>query len=262
MEELKAFAKLMRPRHTAQIVGIVIIVSIASHGVSKQSLCAIISALFLSISIYFMDDAYDYKSDQIVHSQRPIPQGLITIRQAYLAGAILLSLGILFASMLPFYQFVIFLVLSFIANAIIFFNLKSILRALLTASFIGALIPFAAFPELKIVLYGLIVALPHVGGSIAKDFIHSSGDRIQGLEPPPDWSKYLASAAFFLCAALAWLPKILNLVNWFYVPPIIATQISCLMLGVRVLKGHYQKVYFYGAIGMLSSLTAFLLGGI
>jgi len=262
LERLKAFVKSARPRYTAQIVGIVAIFSIASHGVSIQSLFAIISSLFLSISIFFLDSAHDYKSDKIVHSQRPIPKGLITIRQAYTGGAIFLFMGILFASRLLFYQFAIFLVSTLIAIAIVFFNVKSVLRASLTAFLIWTLFPFGAFPDLKTVLFGLIVALPHVGGSIAKDFIHSHGDVIQGLEPPPDWSKYLASAAFFLASAIVWLPKILNFVTWFYIPPIVITNISCIMLGVKILKGHYEKVYIYGAIGMCSSLTAFLLGGI
>jgi len=262
LERSKAFIKLMRPRYTTQIVGIVAIFSIASHGVSIQSLFAIISSLFLSISIFFLDGAHDYRSDQIVHPQRPIPKGLITIRQAYLAGVVFLFMGILCSSTLLFYQFAIFLVSSFIAVAIVFFNVKSTLRAFLTAFIMWALVPFGAFPDLNSVLFGLIVALPHVGGSIAKDFIHSHGDMIQGLDPPPDWSRYLASAAFFLSGAIVWLPKILNFVNWFYVPPIILTDVSCIILGFRTLKGRYEKVYIYGAIGMCSTLTAFLLGGI
>lgn len=258
---MKALVKLMRPRHSAQIVGIVAVFSVASHGVSIQSLNAIIASLFLSISIFFLDDAHDYESDQIVHPQRPIPKRLVTIRQAYALSAILLLAGVLFASTLLFYQFVIYLVSMVIAIGIVFFNVKSILRASLTAFLIWSVFPFAAFPGLKSVLFGLVVALPHVGGSIAKDFIHARGDMIQGLEPPPDWSKYLASAAFFLCGAIVWLPTILGLVNWLYIPPIILTGGSCMMLGVVTLKGRYKKVYVYGGIAMCSSLAAFLLGG-
>jgi len=214
------------------------------------------------MSIFLIDDAHDYGSDKVVHRQRPIPQGLITIRQAYTAGAILLFMGLLSASPLLWYQFAIFLASATVAIAIIFLNFKSILRASLTAFLIWAVFPFGAFPDLKTVLFGLIVALPHVGGSIAKDFIHSRGDMIQGLEPPPDWSRYLASAAFFLSGAIVWIPKMLNFVTWFYIPPILLTFISCMMLGVRILKGHYEKVYIYGGIGMCSAMVAFLLGGL
>ena len=262
MQRLKAFAKLMRPRHTAQIVGIVAFLSIVSHGFSTQSLFAVISSLFLSISIFFLDDAHDFESDKLAHPQRPIPKSVVTARQAYTASAILLFTGILFASMLLFYQFAIFLTSTAIAIAIIFLNIKSILRAALSASLIWALFPFGAFPDLKTILFGLIVALPHVGGSIAKDFIHTRGDMIQGLEPPPEWSKYLASAAFFLSSAIVWLPKMLNFVTWLYIPAIIPTYLSCMMLGVRVLKAQFEKVYIYGGIGMCSALAAFLLGGI
>lgn len=262
MEGLKAFVKLLRPRYTAQVVGIVAFFSIASHGVSIQSLYAIISYLFLSISIFLLDDAHDNEGDKIIHPQRSIPKGLITTRQAYTAGLILLFIGILPASQLLFYQFALFLISTIIAVAIIFFRIKSILRACLTAFTIWTVVPFAATPDLKIMLFGLIVALPHVGGSIAKDFIHLKGDIIQGLEPPYDWSKYIASAAFFLSGAIVWLPIILNFVTWLYIPPILFTNISCIILGVRILKGHYGKVYIYGGIGMCSSLIAFILGGI
>ena len=252
----------MRPRHTAQIVGIVAILSITSHGVSSRSLYAVVSSFLLSISIFLLDDAHDWTSDKIVHPHRSIPEGVITTRQAYLAGATLLFIGTLVASALLLYQFAIFLASTAITIAIIFFNIKSVLRASITAFLIWALFPFAAFPDMKTVLFGLIVALPHFGGSIAKDFIHSRGDTLQGLEPPPDWAKYPASAVFFACGAIVWLPKILNLVTWYYTPPIFFTFISCIILGVRILKEHYEKVYIWGGIGMISALTAFLLGGI
>lgn len=261
LERLKAFVKLMRPRYTAQIVGIVAVFSIASHGVSVQSLYAILSALFLSIAIFLFDDAHDFESDRIVHRKRPIPKGYVTVRQAYSAGVVLLFIAVILASMLAFYQFAIFLASTIAASAIVFFNLPSVLRASIIASLIGALFPFGAFPDLKTLLFGLIVALPHFGGSIAKDFVHSTGDTIQGLKPPPDRSKYLASFAFFSAGTILWLPRILDFVTWAYVPPIIFTHISCIILGVSVLKGRYERVYIYGAIGMCSALAAFLLGG-
>lgn len=225
-----------------------------------RSLLAIISSLFISIAIFFIDDAHDYESDRIVHPQRPIPKGLITVNQAYIVGATLLFMGIIFASTLLLYQFVMFLALTIMTLTIIFFNFQSTLRALIIAFLIWGLFPFSAFLDLKTALFGLIVALPHVGGSITKDFLHSSGDQIQGLKPPPKWSKYLASLAFFLSGAIVWLPKILGFVNWLYLPPIIFTHVTCMVLGVSILKGNYQKVYTYGRIGMFSSLIAFLIG--
>ncbi|MEM2922632.1 MAG: UbiA family prenyltransferase [Candidatus Bathyarchaeia archaeon] len=238
------------------------ILSVTSHGFSLRSLNAIVSSLFLCIALFFFDDAYDYKSDLLIHPHRPIPMGLISIRQVYLSGVVSFIIGMLVALTLPLYQFVIFLTAAVIGVVIVFGRLESILRTAFISFLIGVLPSFSSFPDLKGLLFGLIMALPHVGGSITKDFIHSVGDRIGGLNPPPEWAKYLASSAFFLSSVILWLPKVLNLVTWLYIPPIVFTHVSCIILGINVLRGHYQRVYIWGGIGMCSSLIAFLLGGI
>ena len=261
LKRLTALGNLIRLRYTAQIVAIVSIFSITNHGISIISLSTIVSSLLLSISIFCFDEAHDLKTDQIVHPNRSIPKGLISVRQAYIIGIIFLLIGLLVSSKLLLYQFIIFIISSIIAIGIIFSRLKSIIRAFLNAFLIWTLFPFSASLELKTVLFGLIVSLPHFGGSIAKDLIHHPGDKIQNLEPPPVWSKYLITSSLFLASALVFLPRLLNLVSWYYVPPIIFTAGSCLMLGTYALKGNYQKVYLYGGIGMLSSLIAFLIGG-
>lgn len=256
---LKASLRLARLRHTAQVVGIVAVMSGSSHGFSSQTVIAISSAFLASIAIFFLDDARDFESDRIIHLDRPIPEGLITARQAYLIGAALMLGGTLLASALFPYQFAIFLALMAAATAVVFLRLPSALRALLTASIIWALFPFSAFPDLKTVLFGLIVAFPHVGGSITKDFLHSAGDKIQGLKPPPEWMNYVAAFAFIISGLVIWLPVLLGLVTWLYIPPILLTKIACITLAVNVLKRNYERVYTYGRIGMLFALTAVLI---
>jgi uncharacterized membrane protein YjjB (DUF3815 family) len=46
-------------------------------------------------------------------------------------------------------------------------------------------------------------------------------------------------------------------VSWLYIPLIAPTFTSCLMLGYKVFKRQYPKVYIYGCIAMFSSLLAF-----
>ncbi|NWG10995.1 UbiA family prenyltransferase [Candidatus Bathyarchaeota archaeon] len=260
VRKLKAIIELMRPRHTAQIVGIVATFSILSYGFSTQALFAIVASLFASIAVFLLDDAHDYKSDKIAHPQRPIPMGLITVRQAYLAAAFLLFVGILLASRLLLHQFGMFIILIVVSMGVILLKLESILRAFLTAFAIWALLPFSASLDSKTALFGLILALPHIGGSITKDFLHSSGDRTQGIPPPTKWEKYVASSAFFLTGATVWLPTILGYVTWLYLPPISITGVASIALGTSTLKGDYQRVYAYGRIGMFSALIAFILG--
>lgn len=252
--------RLVRPRHTAQVVGIVAVLSGASHGISSHTVVSAVSVLLASIAIFFLDDARDFESDLIIHPHRPIPEGLITVRQAYTIGVLLMIGGVLLATVLFPYQFLIFLALMMAAIAVVFLRFPSALRALLTASIIWALFPFSAFPDLKTMLFGLIVAFPHVGGSISKDFLHSAGDEIQGLKPPPKWMNHVAAFAFFAGGLVIWLPVPLGFVTWFYFPPILLTKIICIILGMDALRRNYQRVYTYGRIGMLSALTAFLIG--
>ena len=259
MRRYRAFVSLVRLRHTSQVVGIVTALSVASHGFSVQSLYAVVSSFFLCIAVFLFDDANDHESDKIAHPQRVIPRMLVTVRQAYLVGTVFLFMGILLASILLFHQFSIYLISTAVAMMVIFLRIKPLPRAFLNAFLMWSLFPFAAYIDLKTVLFGLMVALPHVGGSIAKDFVHFQGDSLQKLDPPQVWSKYVASVSFFLAGFILWLPLPLGFVGWLYIPPTSVTYISCLILGFKVLKGHFEKVYVYGAIGMLSSLIAFLI---
>ena len=257
MDRLKALTSLIRIRHTGQVVGIVTVLSIKRHGFSVQSILAIASFLFLSIALFSFDDAHDSVGDRLIHPNRLIPKGVFTVNQVYLMGAVFFCLGIASSYNLLFYQFALFLVVAVLGFAVIFLKLNSIVRAILTASMIFLLFPFSTSITSKSLLFGLIVALPHVAGSITKDFIHLKGDERVGLQPPAYWTRYVASGLFFICGGVILLPIALSLVSWLYVPLIVPTFVSCLMLGYKVLNQQYPKVYIYGGIAMFSALVAF-----
>jgi 4-hydroxybenzoate polyprenyltransferase len=231
--------------------------SIKRHGFSVQSMLAIASFLFLSIALFSFDDAHDSVGDKLIHPNRPIPTGVFTVNQVYLIGTLCFCFGIASAYNLLFLQFLLFLVVAVLGFAVVFLKLNSIVRAILTASMIFLLFPFSTSISSKSLLFGLIVALPHIAGSITKDFIHLKGDERIGLQPPVYWTRYVASGLFFICGGVILLPIALNLVSWLYVPLIVPTFVSCLMLGYKVLNQQYPKVYIYGGIAMLSTLIAF-----
>ena len=246
----------MRLRHTGQVVGIVTVLTFKNNGVTYQSLYAILSFLFLYIALYAFDDAHDRVSDVTVHPDRPIPRGIFTVRQVYAIGIIALCLGILSAFGLRPYQLILFFSVAILGFTVIFLKMSSILRAMLISLMIFILFPFSEL-SLKSVIYGLIVVLPHIAGSIVKDFLHSDGDERIGLDPPPTWARHVAGSLFIACGGVAILPIALNLVSWQYIPLIIPTIVSCVILGIRALYGKYLKVYIYGGVGMISALAAF-----
>ena len=256
MLQVKGFITLLRLRHTGQIVGIVTILSLKSIGFTIETMFAITAFLLLAAAIFFFDDARDEASDRIVHTHRPIPQGVFTTRQVYLMGTIALFLSIGCASLLQIHQIILFLIVAGVGLIVIFVKLESIIRAILSASMIFLLFPFSAPISSTTLLFGLSVALPHIAGSITKDFLHILGDRQIGLQSPVAWAPYAASTLFILTAVVIVLPALFKLVSEFYVLLISPTIMSSLILAYKVFKKQYQKVYIYGGIAMVSTLLA------
>ncbi len=257
MDRLKALLSLMRIRHTGQVVGIVAVLSVKQHGASMQALLAIASFLCLSIALFAFDDAHDSAGDRLIHPHRAIPLGVLSAKQVYLIGTLFFCLGLTSVLTLLFQQAVLFLAVAGLGFAVIFVKLTSLVRAFFTAVMMFLLFPFSMPVSEKTLLFGLIVALPHVAGSITKDFIHQTGDERVGLPPPTQWTRYMASGLFFLCGGVMLLPTVLSLVPWLYLPLICPALVSSLILGYKVLYRQYPKVYIYGGIAMLSTLVAF-----
>jgi 4-hydroxybenzoate polyprenyltransferase len=93
VNRLQGFFTLLRLRHTGQVVGIVTVLSLKSVGFTLQAVLSITAALLLSTATFMFDDAHDESSDRIVHTQRPIPQGIYSGRQVYLMGILALGTG-------------------------------------------------------------------------------------------------------------------------------------------------------------------------
>lgn len=253
---VKGFSSLLRLRYTGQVVGIVVILSLKSIGFTLQTLFAVIAALFLCAAIFFFDDAHDEASDRLVHKLRPIPQGMFTTRQVYLLGTLALGIGIGCALFLQPHQTLVYIIVASLGLTVIFLKLDSIIRAILSATMIFLLFPYSTTISIKILLFGLSVAIPHVAGSITKDFLHIQGDRQIGLQAPVTWAPYAASILFTLTAGVIVLPAVFTLVSEWYILLVLPTVISSLLLAYNVVKQRYQKVYIYGGIAMVSTLLA------
>lgn len=259
MQRLKAFPTLFRVRHTGQVLGIVSVLSFKNYGVSAPFLLSVAAAVSLCIALFSFDDARDHTGDALVHPDRPIPNGVYTPRQVYAVGIVALVVGGVFAANLLLHQFLLYLTAALFGLAVIFLTLESTVRATLVAAMIFALFPFAAPVEAVNLIFGLIVVLPHIAGSIAKDVVHAEGDARIGLSPPAPWGRAAASALFFVSSGLTLLPALLALVDRRYLLLILPTLTSCLLLGVAVLRGRYDRVYRYGAVGMVGALAAIAL---
>lgn len=252
----KGFFSLLRLRYTGQVVGIVMILSLKSIGFTLHTLFAVTAAILLCIAIFFFDDAHDEASDQLVHKLRPIPQGTFTVRQVYLMGTLALSIGIGCALFLQLHQALLYIIVASLGLIVIFVKLDSIIRAILSATMIFLLFPYSTVISSKSLVFGLSVAVPHVAGSITKDYLHIHGDRRIGLQAPVAWARNAASTLFTLTAGVIVLPAVFTLVSEWYILFVLPTVISSLLLAYNIAKRRYQTVYIYGGIAMVSTLLA------
>ena len=259
MQCLKNVPTLFRLRHTGQVLGIVSVLSFKNYGVSTPLFLSVASTVSLCIALFNFDDAHDHLSDALVHPDRPIPNGIYSPRQVYAMGIVALVVGVVLAANLLPHQFLLYLTAILFGLAVIFLKIESTVRATLIASMIFILFPFAAPITTTNLIFGLIVVLPHLAGSITKDIIHAKGDVRLGLTAPSPWGRYAASTLFFVNSGLILLPVILALVDQLYLLLILPTLASCLLLGIEVLRGQYDRVYMYGAVGMVGALVAIAL---
>jgi 4-hydroxybenzoate polyprenyltransferase len=256
MISFKGLFTLLRLRYTGQVVGIVMILSLKSIGFTIQTLFAVTAAILLCIAIFFFDDAHDEASDRIVHKRRPIPQGTFTTRQVYVMGTLALGMGVSCALFLQPHQTLLYVIVASLGLIVIFVKLDSIVKAILSSTMIFLLFPYSTTISNKILLFGLSVTLPHIAGSITKDFLHIHGDQQIGLHAPIAWAVYAASILFGLSAGVILLPAVFTLVSEWYILLVLPTVVSSLLLAYNIVKQHYQKVYIYGGIAMVSTLLA------
>lgn len=256
---LKAYFSLVKPRHLMYVGSVTAIASFASHGFTVESMFTIIAITLLAAGLFAIDDSTDIEADRIIHPQRPLPSGLISQRSAFVFGLASVIVGAYTSLNLKTYQICLFFAIMTFGFVIIFIKLGTLIKALIVSCMIGFLFPFGAFLDLQSMLFGLMIGLPHIGASIAKDYLHVRGDSLRGLPSPPIWAKYLAAYLFLMSSIVVWVPKILRLVGWLYAPPILVTCLCCFILCLRILKGDYQKVYLLGGIAMTFTLMAFVV---
>lgn len=111
MKKTTGFLRLMRPANIVTSVadvlaGIAISGYLFNHSFQIQNLQSILLLCFSTIGLYgggvVFNDVFDAALDKIERPERPIPVGLITIKEAAALGAIMLIAGIFAAALTSF----------------------------------------------------------------------------------------------------------------------------------------------------------------
>ena len=240
----------------------------------NQLILACFSGVFLMAGANTINDVFDLEIDRINKPDRPLPSGLLTLRQAalwagfhFLAG-IVLSLGV--------HSLEFGMALGFTTCLILYsYRLKN---TVLWGNFTVALISAMAFVYggaavgriYTALIVGVFAFLFHLAREIIKDLEDMEGDRAQGVITLPirfgvqaaiRWT----SGILMFLILLTFVPYFLNIFNLTYLI-IVFFGVDCFLIYVLISIRHKSDPKHWGCLAkwmkadMLVGLLAVYLG--
>lgn len=168
-------------------------------------LLACFSGMFISAGGCSINDYYDLEIDRINRPRRPLPSGMVSLRQAYVFSLILFVVGVVIAFFINLLGFLIALGSSFL---LYFYSMRlkgtviwgNITVAIITGlAFVYGGLAIGRIQEALIV--GIFSFFFHWGREIIKDVEDMEGDRSAGIVTLP--------IRFGVRAALCWATGVL-----------------------------------------------------
>jgi len=245
---LKGLIALLRLPYWMMTGGLALLTSLAitKGAVAPQTaLLAFISMSFITSAGFSINDYFDRESDSIIKPQRPLPSGVMTLKQVLTVSMILFTVGLILAALINTLSFVILIIdsiLLIIYSALI--KKKSgfaanILVGLLTgtAFLYGEAIVFNTITLVSTSLYP--IAFGTIGGNVVRDILSREGDAKVGYPTLPlkvgDKAAVKIGAFFFtLCGALAPLPYLIGNFTIFYLPLILTWSVLLIYSSIRL----------------------------
>ena len=278
MKKILAYIKIIRPANSIMMgLGVAFseIIALKSLPSIKTLLYGFGSGFFLTSASMVINDIYDREIDLINAPNRPIPSGLISVKEAWIYGVLLILAGMISAYLINTYCFVIALVSSLVSLT---YNMRFKKYGLIgnfMVSFCVAM-PFlfgnyAVFGKSNLLnIFSLAAFLVNTGREIIKGIADVEGDakrdvrsiaRTYGIK-----TAVSAAIIFFIIAIpIVFIPFIYSWVSFNYLLIIIFSVIGLLYESYKLLREcdvdsalkSKKRVLIY----MFLALIAILVGG-
>ncbi len=235
----------------------------------SETIFAFFAVFFISASILVLNDYFDVETDKINSPGRPIPSGLVTLKEALLLSIILLSLGIILGYLLGLTALICIIILSIIGFLYNRKFKKSGLPGNLMVSFsVGMTFIFGGvsvgLPFNKMVwFFGVIAALIDLGEEIAADSMDMRGDLLidsnsLAIKYGKQTALQISSSIFFFVVLLTMIPFILAWFPMVYLIPILIMDIAIAYPSMRLVKStnqegrkYIRRIYLGATLGLL-----------
>ena len=284
MNRIVGFVKLLRPIN-GLMMGLAVIVggSLAlaepfSTTIAFKLLLGYITAFTLTGASMAINDYYDYEIDKINEPNRPIPSGIVNLRESIVFAFILVLIGLTAATLanlstpMPLAVAVVSLLVSVIyatKGKRTGLSGNFLVSACVAIPFIyGSFVVGQGF-SLKVLLFSALAFLSNAGREVAKGIVDAEGDKARGMRTiMVIYGSKVASAmssCFFLSAVfLSLVPWLLGIVSIWYVPFVIVADvgfsISSIMLTQNPSRKNTRRIKNLVLAWMLFGMISFIAG--
>ena len=248
----------------------------------EPSLFGFLTAFTLTGTSMVVNDYWDRNVDAVNSPERPIPSGVVSVKEALFFAITLGLIGLFLALLTNFDCFIVALISLLIS---ILYNVKGkekglsgnfmvsacIAVPLLYGGFIyeGWNVPFHRFGLL--LFFDVMIFLTNTGREVIKGIVDVDGDKIRGINTiaiqySPRHASILGIFFFLSAVILSLFPWVYEMVGWLYLPIVSLADIGFVISSVILVrdysKENVRQVKNMILIWMLIGLLAFATGAL
>jgi geranylgeranylglycerol-phosphate geranylgeranyltransferase len=272
--------KLMRPINCV-IMGFAVLVGavLASPQITSVDRLSVVygfvTGFTLCAAAMTINDYYDRAIDAINEPSRPIPSGLVGVREALVFVVVLSVVGFIFGALVSLLCLAVAVVSWVIVVTYVTVGKRSglpgnfLVSACVAIPFIYGSITVISQVQLNVWLFALMAFLSNTGREITKGIVDVKGDEAEGVKTLAvrygERNAAVAASLFYVSAVcLTPIPWVLGVVSFWFVPVVLVTDVGFVVSSVLLLKNHSREsarriknlVLLWFAVGLL----AFVLG--
>ena len=281
MDRIFGFVRLIRPINGFMMsLAVLIGAWIASTDNPPSSiiwdlLLGAITAFTLTGASMAINDYCDYEIDKINEPGRPLPSGVVSLRESLILASALTIIGLL-ASLLINWRTTLLAFISIIVSvSYAFMGKRTGLLGNFMVSFCVA-VPFiygglivADGLSLKILFFSLMAFLSNAGREVMKGIVDVEGDRSKGIRTVAviygeRAAAYTATILILSAVLLSMVPPLTGMVSAWFIPFVTAADIGFIASSVLIIqrptRENARKIKNLLLAWMMLGMIAFLAG--
>lgn len=280
MGKLQGFVRLMRPINClmmgfAVFVGVVLAVENLSDVIWLDVAFGFLTGFTLCAAAMVVNDYYDRAIDAVNEPTRPIPSGLVTVREALALAFVLTVVGFVFS----FFTSVLCLGVAAVSWVFVVTYVtvgkrtglpgNFLVSACVATPFIYGNIAVLGWVPLNVWLFAAMAFLSNTGREITKGIVNVKGDAAEGVKTLAarygERNGAIVAAVFYVFAvALSPFPWLLGLVSFWFIPAVILTDVGFVLSSTLLLKDYSRenarRIKKIVLLWFVTGLLAFVLG--